>query len=141
MAKLTESQLRKAIREAVEKRLNNKLNEDNNHFRGCKKIKMIWHGDWADPELMYNGHVANYWDIEDSIYNAAIEDGVNADDDAEFNAYCQAHEDEICNDIIEFGEEEYNPFDDMVAEEKVVKLTSEDLNEMVKKAVRNYMKK
>lgn len=35
---------------------------------GIYPIKFIWHGAWSDPELKYKGHLFNYWDIENRMY-------------------------------------------------------------------------
>lgn len=63
---------------------------------------MIWHGEWADPELEYDGNVANYWQIEDSMWDSYKEDCRSADfyhyseeDDSEFNRYCQDYAEEV----------------------------------------------
>ena len=61
-------------------------------WRGVPGVTMIWHGEWSDPELEYQGKVANYWDIEDAMYEWATEDGVNVDSDEAFNKYCQEHD-------------------------------------------------
>lgn len=63
-----------------------------NNWRGVPGVHMIWHGEWADPELEYEGKIANYWDIEDAMYEWATEDGVNVDSDEAFNKYCQEHD-------------------------------------------------
>ena len=107
-------------------------------FRGCKKVEMIWHGSQSDPELSYtdengNEYRANYYDIEDGMYeyykeehdyatthndkyakslNATYDwsslDG-NSDDD--FDKFVMNHEDNIINDIIEYNSAERDEFD------------------------------
>lgn len=67
-------------------------NTSGNFWRGVPGVTMIWHGEWADPELEYEGRIANYWDIEDAMYEWATEDGVNVDSDEDFNKYCQEHD-------------------------------------------------
>lgn len=42
--------------------------------RWLEKIKLIWHWETADPELEYNGVVANYYTIEDTLYEQWKED-------------------------------------------------------------------
>lgn len=56
--KITESQLKKIITQSTMKLLCE--NEENSNWYGCPNIRMIYHGNWADPELEANGHVANY---------------------------------------------------------------------------------
>lgn len=36
--------------------------------RWVKSVEMIWHWSQSDPELKYEWIVANYWTIEDSLY-------------------------------------------------------------------------
>ena len=43
------------------------------NYRGIPNIEFVWHGEWADPELIYKGHKFNYWDIEDSLWDYFLE--------------------------------------------------------------------
>lgn len=29
------------------------------HYAGLKDMKIIWHGEWSDPEIKYKGDVVN----------------------------------------------------------------------------------
>lgn len=60
-------------------------------WRGVPGVEMIWHGEWSDPELEYEGNRRNYWDVEDAMYEWAKEDGIDTENDEEFNHYCQEH--------------------------------------------------
>lgn len=60
-------------------------------WRGVPGVEMIWHGEWSDPELEYEGTRRNYWDVENAMYEWAKEDGIDAENDEEFNRYCQEH--------------------------------------------------
>ena len=118
-------------------------------FRGCKKVNMVWHGDWADPELVYtdedgNEYRANYWDIEDGMYEYYKEEheyattkddeyakslnatydwsSLDGKSDDDFNKFVINHEDDVINDIIE-----YNSVDESCKESK--KLNEEVQNE------------
>ena len=88
------------------------LNSGLPKYRGCKDIEIIWHGDWADPELRYNGYVANYYKIDNEAAVYAKTDGVDVDCEKAFNSFVQQHEDNIGNRIIQTGKKEYNPFED-----------------------------
>lgn len=92
------------VRESI-----NQLNENN--FRGCKSIEIKWHGEWADPELKFNGHLANYYEIENALVEMAKEEGINPENDDEFNKFCQEHEQDIQEMIVNGGEKEEHPFD------------------------------
>lgn len=60
-------------------------------WRGVPGVEMIWYGEWSDPELEYEGTRRNYWDVEDAMYEWAKKDGINTENDEEFNRYCQEH--------------------------------------------------
>ena len=39
------------------------------HFYSLKRIKIINHGEWSDPEVKYKGKSYNYYDFEDLLFN------------------------------------------------------------------------
>lgn len=109
-------------------RENKKLDEG---FRGCKKVRMIWHGEWSDPELYYKDedgkeYFANYYDVEDSMWNYYQEEAeyakknndkyakelnskydwssLNEKDDTDFNKFIVDNENSVIEDVIEFSE-------------------------------------
>lgn len=102
--KITESQLKKIITKSTMKLL--RENEDNSNWYGCPNIRMIYHGNWADPELEANGHVANYWDIEDTWWRQFLEETGHSDSEAndpqveeEFAQFLRSNEPSIIDDI------------------------------------------
>ena len=76
----------------------------NNYYRGIRDIEFIWHGATPDPELSYQGKVVNYYDVEDTIWQEYKEDGHDSDDEEEFTKYCQRHEAEIKQLILDIYE-------------------------------------
>lgn len=78
-----------------------------NNWRGCKDIEMIWHGEWADPELVteYDGveYWFNYYDIENALWEDFLESegieekdtydergmGISDEYEDKFSKYCQ----------------------------------------------------
>ena len=76
----------------------------NNYYRGIRDIEFIWHGATPDPELSYQGKVVNYYDVEDTIWQEYKEDGHDSDDEEEFTKYCQSHEVEIKQLILDIYE-------------------------------------
>lgn len=75
--RLTESKLRKLIKQCV-------CEAQEKWWRGVPNVRMIWHGDYADPELVYNGVIASYYDIEDTLYEDFKEEtGYKTSDDEE----------------------------------------------------------
>ena len=64
-------------------------------YMGIDDVKFISHGEWADPELEYDGAVANYWDVEDYLIDLAKEEGVNTDDDDEYSKWVIKNADEV----------------------------------------------
>lgn len=143
MKRLTEAQLRKAISEAVEYNMAGGPVGTSDNFWGCPKITIRWHGEWSDPEVLFNGYTANYYDIEEAVCDWAKEDGIDYKNDDEFAQYCQEHEDEICDMIIECGEKEENPFeeiDESKEAKQTVTLNENTLRNIVKGAVKTYLK-
>ena len=69
------------------------------NFRGCEDVKLIGHGEWSDPELLWehegNEYLFNYWDIESALWNNFTEiTGINDEDrnditEEEFDKYVQ----------------------------------------------------
>lgn len=43
-------------------------------WRGLEWVEMIWHWTQSDPELKYNWVIANYWTVEDWLYEIFEED-------------------------------------------------------------------
>ena len=77
---------------------------NNDYFRGVKGVRMQYNGNTADPTLSYRGKTANYWGVEDAMWEwykeECAQNGVQADpnDDEGFNRFCQEHK----QDIIDF---------------------------------------
>lgn len=75
------------------------------YFYGVKPYVMIWHGAYNDPEIRNEktGKVRNYYDIEDSLWDAFNEYmdegyfavGEDEDDDSAFERFVQEHSDLI----------------------------------------------
>ena len=39
-----------------------------NYFYGIYGIEFIWHGEWADPELVWHKKSFNYYDVENTFW-------------------------------------------------------------------------
>ena len=39
------------------------------NWYGIEGITFLYHGEWADPEIEYKGHIFNSWDIENAFYD------------------------------------------------------------------------
>lgn len=48
-------------------------------FYGIPDVEFIWHGEWSDPEIAYQGKLYNYYDLENSLYELFEEDIENGD--------------------------------------------------------------
>ena len=96
-----------------------KLNEG---FRGCKEVKMIWHGNYSDPELYYKDedgteYYANYYDVENSMWDYYLEQADEDESgkytfdesDEDFNKFIVDNEGSVIRDVIDFSE--YNNYD------------------------------
>lgn len=44
------------------------------YFYGIRGIKFIWHGEWADPELIWHGKSFSYYDVEMPLWEAYREE-------------------------------------------------------------------
>lgn len=38
-----------------------------NRFYNLPDVYVISHGEWADPEIVYNNRTYNYWDVDDTL--------------------------------------------------------------------------
>ncbi|MEE3309756.1 hypothetical protein, partial [Sharpea azabuensis] len=80
------------------------------NYRGAENVRLISHGEWADPELEYKGKLFNYWDIEDGMWNDFLEETGHTDEEAndakveeEFDEYVQRNVDDYLEDVIYGG--------------------------------------
>ena len=73
-------------------------------WMGIPGVHMIWHGEWADPEIEHDGVIANYVDVEENLRYEAENAGVNADDDAEFDEFIRKNKNLVYELIDEAGE-------------------------------------
>ena len=76
--------------------------EKKKYWRGVQGVTMIWHGEWSDPELEYGEYVANYWEVEDTMWERYKDECREADfyhfsedDDSEFNRFCKDYADDV----------------------------------------------
>lgn len=74
VVRLTDKQLKNIIAESVRSVLSEERKNNQNTFRGVKGSIIIDHGDWADPEIWYDGKTFNYWDIENTLYGYYVND-------------------------------------------------------------------
>ena len=93
----------KSIKSSSKRNLNNSKKIINSGYMGIDDVKYISHGEWADPELEYDGIVANYWDVEDYLVDLAKEEGVNTDDDDEYSKWVIKNADEVRYAVTYFG--------------------------------------
>ena len=78
-------------------------------YRGISDVYILWHGEWADPELSYQGKVVNYWDVEETVIDWYREErqsmGLSVIDDYnEFLKYFRNHISEIKQLILDIYE-------------------------------------
>lgn len=73
---------RKPCRES--KKIENKriLGEstENGDWHGVPGARFIWHGEWADPEIEYEGHLINYWDFANFFETDEEEDNASPEE-------------------------------------------------------------
>ncbi len=73
-------------------------------------VKLVSHGSWGDPDLVWNGYTFNYWDIEDAMWSMFLEETGYKDSDSnnpnvekEFDAYVQDNFEGYLDDVIYGG--------------------------------------
>ena len=119
IVRLTESGLHRLISESVKKAISNRKHNINEsytgNYRGVDGVKHIWHGEWADPEVEYDGKLVNYWDIDEYMQDMADSNGINIEDTEALNQFCIDNEDAVKQYIIDNGQ----PIDDGLNEMKV----------------------
>lgn len=83
------------------------------YWRGVQGVTMIWHGEWDAPELENEGNVANYWDVENEMWESYKSECRSADfyhfredDDLEFNRFCQDYAEEVYELIEVYSKEQ-----------------------------------
>lgn len=103
--KLTESEFKALIKESVSKILKEHdlmpgdnggyfstseyNNSKNNTWRGVVGTRFIWHGEWADPEVEYDGELLNANELDDYAWDVykdtiCVEQGTECSEE-EFN--------------------------------------------------------
>lgn len=99
----------------------NRLNENRKRlWCGVPEVYHIYNGDWETPEVEYDGCRCSEWDIQDSMTEymkeliADGEDWGDPSNDKDFCRFCQAHAEQVQQDIIDFSgcNESLNESDD-----------------------------
>lgn len=60
-------------------------------WRGVPGTTFIWHGEWADPEILYKGQLLSSSDVEDSLwvsYQSTLSEGEIAPN-MSFDEWCK----------------------------------------------------
>lgn len=52
----------------------NEARKKSDNWMGVPGAKFIYHGDWADPEIVYNGFSINYYDVEQGFIDVYREE-------------------------------------------------------------------
>ena len=88
IVRLTESDLHRVIKESVKRVLNEAGHlywkdeegvhtNSNETWHGVEGTVFIWHGEWSDPEVLYDGEELNGSDLEDyawAVYETECEE-------------------------------------------------------------------
>ena len=155
--RLTESGLQKLISESVKKAINNRKHSINEsyagNYRGVDGVKHIWHGEWADPEVEYDGKLVNYWDIDEYMQDMADSNGINIEDTEALNQFCIDNADSVKQYIIDNGqpveddeETDWTSYEDDDDEEldecdkNVVRLNESQLKEVIAQSAKRILK-
>lgn len=74
--------------------------EKKTYWRGVEGVEMIWHGEWADPELRYDNIVANCPTVEDDLIAMSCDElAVDNRFEENLTMWCQEHRTEVINAI------------------------------------------
>lgn len=60
-------------------------------WRGVPGTTFIWHGEWADPEILYKGQLLSSEDVEDGLwvsYQSDLSEG-RIDPNESFDEWCK----------------------------------------------------
>lgn len=63
-------------------------------------VKIVSHGSWGDPDLVWNGYTFNYWDVEDDMWGLFLEETGHKDSESN-DPKVEAEFDEFVNDRYE----------------------------------------
>lgn len=68
------------------------------NWRGLEKVKMIWHWTNSDAELECNWIVANYWDIENCLFEWFKEEKEEQKEWDKYRAMTEQEQDKVFNE-------------------------------------------
>lgn len=158
IVRLTESSLHRLISESVKKAISNRKHNINEsytgNYRGVDGVKHIWHGEWADPEVEYDGKLVNYWDIDEYMQDMADSNGINIEDKEALNQFCIDNEDTVKQYIIDNGqpieddeeETDWTSYEDDEEEDldecdnNVVRLNESQLKKVIAQSAKRILK-
>lgn len=49
------------------------MGEVRGNYRGTEGVRFVWNGCMSDPELLYDGKLFNYYDIENALWDMFVE--------------------------------------------------------------------
>ena len=80
------------------------------NYCGIPDIGILWHGEWADPEIVFDGQTCDYYELEDGLWERYAEEcrenGKTADVDR-FPAWVKENEElakEFLRELISGGQ-------------------------------------
>lgn len=77
----------------------------NENYRGVPEIEFVWHGEWADPELIYKDETFNYWEVEDALWQDYLDENGDENDEDAFDKYVREHAVNMLDDWLSVREE------------------------------------
>ena len=77
------------------------------NFYGISKVKFLYHGQWADPEIIYKNHSFNYYDLEGALWDYFLEEkGITQNQDK--------YKDDFKQWVFDNQQEAHNLLDDWI---------------------------
>jgi len=111
--------------------LNKTINKSNKKIKSdmdlsnIPGVKFIWHGNWSDPEIQYEGYSFSYWEIEDALYKDYEDYHENNED---FNTYVKNNIKFLLDDYIANGYGEKIKASKKVTSSKIIQVNVYDID-------------
>lgn len=73
----------------------NEMTDSDRNWMGIKGARWIWHGEWADPEVVYRGYCLDYFDIEQGLLELYRQENPGDRNDEGFDDWMREHPDDV----------------------------------------------
>ena len=105
-------------------------------YHGIPGTRFIWHGEWSDPEVEYQGKLYNGNSLEDTLWSIQTECEENGKEPSE-EEFDNLPIDWFTNNFLDITMEDINEAKNM--KKNVIKLNEEQLRKVVAESVKNVL--